>query len=138
VARRRLCAAPALAHHCEQHATLTQSAFQVLPKIDPEGNGIDIFEDGVSRKVLDQTVVNSARDIGAVIAPIRNKDASGYGGRAWRAARPLNGFYFWFVLEIMRGHFVPRGVKLIQHKSNVRDDRDHDEVDEGANMRRRK
>jgi hypothetical protein len=37
----------------------------------------------------------------------------------------------------MTDFFVSRGVKFIQHKSNNRDDRDHDEVDEGANMRRR-
>src|SRR5690242_17381304 len=87
--------------------------------------------------MLHQAVVNSARDIRAVIAPIRDKDAPGRGGRSRHAAGALNRFYFGLVLKIMCGLFVPRRVKFIKHNSNNSDDRDDDDVNERAEMRPR-
>jgi hypothetical protein len=86
--------------------------------------------------MLNQGIVYSARNICAIIAPVRDKDAPGRGGRCRHAARPLNRFYFGLVLEKMRGFFVPRQVKLVQHESNNSGDRDRYDVDEGAEMRR--
>ena len=68
---------PLVADDGDQYAALAQSLFQVLPEIDAKRNRIDVLEDDVPGKMLDQPVVNPAGDIRAVVTPVRYKHAAG-------------------------------------------------------------
>jgi hypothetical protein len=73
---------PVGANDGNQHLALLHFTFKKVAKVNTEGDGIDIKEDGIFAKMADQPVVDASGDVFAIAAAVGDKQFR-YGLNRW-------------------------------------------------------